>query len=69
MGLDASVARAAVLLLTERCIDVQYYLYRNDLVGKPLTHALIQAADRVGRSITEKKVRPMFEQLRAAFKD
>jgi putative cardiolipin synthase len=45
-GLDAFVARAALARYAERSIDVQYYLYHDDLVGALLTDALLKAADR-----------------------
>ena len=45
-GLDAFVARAVLAHLAERSIDVQYYLYHDDLVGRLLTWQLLQAADR-----------------------
>jgi len=45
-GLDAFVARAVLARLAERSIDVQYYLYHNDLVGRLLSWQLLQAADR-----------------------
>jgi len=45
-GLDAFVARAEMSLYAERSIDVQYYLYHNDLVGKLFSHLLLEAADR-----------------------
>jgi len=45
-GLDAFVARAALSQIAERSIDVQYYLYHDDLVGRLLTWQLLQAADR-----------------------
>ena len=45
-GLDAFVARAEMCLFAERSIDVQYYLYHNDLVGKLFSHMLLKAADR-----------------------
>ena len=45
-GLDAFVARAVLAHLAERSIDLQYYLYHNDLVGRLLTWQLLQAADR-----------------------
>src|SRR5512134_4025310 len=45
-GLDAYVARAVLAHLAERSIDVQYYLYHDDLVGRLLTWQLLQAADR-----------------------
>jgi putative cardiolipin synthase len=45
-GLDAFVARAVLARLAERSIDVQYYLYHDDLVGRLFTWQLLQAADR-----------------------
>ena len=45
-GLDAFVARALLAEYAERSIDVQYYLYHNDLTGKLLTNQLLKAADR-----------------------
>ncbi|MDH3875634.1 MAG: phospholipase D family protein [Desulfobacteraceae bacterium] len=45
-GLDAFVARAVLSSHAERSIDVQYYLYHNDLVGKLFTDLLLKAADR-----------------------
>ncbi|MFV9616376.1 MAG: phospholipase D family protein [Gammaproteobacteria bacterium] len=45
-GLDAFVARAALAESAERSLDVQYYLYHNDLVGKLFTGFLWKAAQR-----------------------
>jgi putative cardiolipin synthase len=45
-GLDAFVARAVLANSAERSIDVQYYLYHNDLVGRLFTDQLLKAADR-----------------------
>ena len=45
-GLDAFVARALFAHYAERSIDVQYYLYHDDLVGRLFTDQLIKAADR-----------------------
>jgi putative cardiolipin synthase len=45
-GLDALVARAVLAQQAERSIDVQYYLYHDDLVGRLFTDQLLQAADR-----------------------
>ena len=45
-GLDAFVARAALAEVAERSLDVQYYLYHNDLVGNLFTGFLWQAAER-----------------------
>ncbi len=45
-GVDAFAARAMLAQLAERSIDVQYYLYHNDLTGKLFTEQLLRAADR-----------------------
>ncbi len=45
-GLDAFVARAVLSRRAERSLDVQYYLYHDDLVGKLFSHLLFEAADR-----------------------
>jgi putative cardiolipin synthase len=45
-GLDAFVSRAVLARFAERSIDVQYYLYHDDLVGRLFTDQLVQAADR-----------------------
>jgi putative cardiolipin synthase len=45
-GLDAFVARAALAEAAEKSLDVQYYLYHNDLVGGLFTAILLRAADR-----------------------
>ena len=45
-GLDAFVARAVLAHMAERSLDVQYYLYHNDLVGLLFTDLLLKAADR-----------------------
>jgi putative cardiolipin synthase len=45
-GLDAFVARAALAEAAERSLDVQYYLYHNDLVGRLFTGFLWKAAER-----------------------
>ena len=45
-GLDAFVARAVLSNYAERSIDVQYYLYHDDLVGRLFADLLLKAADR-----------------------
>ena len=45
-GLDAFVGRVALARHAERSIDVQYYLYHADLVGRLFTNELLEAADR-----------------------
>jgi len=45
-GLDAFVARARLAQMAERSIDVQYYMFHQDIVGRLLIDQLIRAADR-----------------------
>ncbi|SHJ65988.1 Phosphatidylserine/phosphatidylglycerophosphate/cardiolipin synthase [Malonomonas rubra DSM 5091] len=45
-GLDAFVGRAVLARFAQRSIDVQYYLYHDDLVGRLFTNLLVKAADR-----------------------
>lgn len=45
-GLDAYVARAVLSEAAERSLDLQYYLYHNDVVGNLLGHSILKAADR-----------------------
>jgi putative cardiolipin synthase len=45
-GLDAFLARAILAKNAERSIDVQYFLYQDDLIGRLLTDLLLRAANR-----------------------
>jgi putative cardiolipin synthase len=45
-GLGAFVGRAALARLAERSIDVQYYIFHQDMVGRLLIKELLDAADR-----------------------
>lgn len=45
-GLDAFVARAVLAEMAERSLDVQYYLYHDDLVGGLFSGFLWKAAER-----------------------
>ena len=45
-GLDAFVGRAVSARLAERSIDLQYYMFHQDTVGKLLIRELLAAADR-----------------------
>lgn len=45
-GVDAYVSRVSLLYAAEKTIDVQYYIWHSDLVGKLLFNDLIAAADR-----------------------
>ena len=45
-GLDAFVARALLAHIAERSIDVQYYLFHDDLIGNLFSDQLLKAADR-----------------------
>lgn len=45
-GIDAFVSRMSVLSLAEKSIDVQYYIWHADLIGKLLFNNILAAADR-----------------------
>jgi putative cardiolipin synthase len=45
-GLDAFVARGLLARQAERSIDVQYYMFHQDTVGRLLINELLDAADR-----------------------
>jgi putative cardiolipin synthase len=45
-GLDAFAARVLLTEAADRTIDVQYYLYHDDITGRILTYRLLRAADR-----------------------
>jgi len=45
-GTDAFVARATLAVSAEKTLDVQYYMFHQDTVGKLFTHELAQAAER-----------------------
>lgn len=45
-GLDAFAARVLLTEAADRTIDVQYYLFHNDVTGQLLTYRLLRAADR-----------------------
>ncbi|GMR06623.1 MAG: phospholipase D family protein [Gammaproteobacteria bacterium] len=45
-GLDAFVGRAVLASLAERSIDVQYYMFHQDTVGRLLIKEFVAAADR-----------------------
>lgn len=46
LGVEAMLARLALTRLAEQSLDLQYYIWKNDLSGRHLTHELLQAADR-----------------------
>jgi len=45
-GLDAFVARAVTAQYAEKSLDIQYYIYRKDMVGELISYELSRAADR-----------------------
>ena len=45
-GIDALASRLLLAGRAEKSIDVQYYLIKNDLVGRTFVHSLLAAADR-----------------------
>ena len=62
-GLDALVARLALIDASQKSMDVQYYLYHNDLVGQLFTKRLLLAADRGVR------IRLLLDDLGSSDKD
>lgn len=45
-GVDALSARLLLAARAEKSIDVQYYLIKNDIVGRAFIYSLLRAADR-----------------------
>lgn len=45
-GLDAFAARGILAARAERSIDLQYFLFHSDLVGRLITDQMVKAADR-----------------------
>ncbi|WP_374512788.1 phospholipase D family protein [Niveibacterium sp.] len=45
-GVDALLARLALAKAADRTLDLQYYIWRDDLTGRHLSEALLAAADR-----------------------
>ena len=45
-GTEAFLTRMALLKLAERSVDMQYFIWKSDLVGKILFQGIIHAADR-----------------------
>ncbi|MFV0478511.1 MAG: phospholipase D family protein [Parahaliea sp.] len=63
LGMDAFVARMALVEAAERSLDVQYYMWHSDTSGILLANQLILAADRGVR------VRLLLDDLRVEGKD
>lgn len=62
-GLDAFVARALLAEAAESTLDVQYYIFHDDLTGKLLLDRILAAADRGVR------VRILLDDMYSAGKD
>lgn len=45
-GIEALASRLLMAARAEKSIDVQYYLIKNDIVGRTFMYSLLQAADR-----------------------
>jgi cardiolipin synthase C len=45
-GVDALVARMYLADMAERSVDLMYYIWQDDLVGRHLANAVLRAADR-----------------------
>ena len=46
VGLDGLAARLELIGTAQHCLDVQYYIFRNDESGSLIAQALLKAADR-----------------------
>ncbi len=46
VGINALAVRLSMIRLAETSIDIQYYLIKNDIVGRVFCNALLRAADR-----------------------
>jgi len=62
-GLDAFAARFYLVTKAQRTLDIQYYIWHDDLTGKVLHNRLLEAADRGVR------VRLLLDDLDTAGKD
>ena len=45
-GTEAFLTRMVLLSMAERSVDVQYFIWKSDLVGKLIMHKMIEAAER-----------------------
>ncbi len=45
-GTDAFLTRMVLLSLAERSVDVQYFIWKSDLIGKLLMNKMVEAAER-----------------------
>lgn len=45
-GLEAFIARMASVAVADRTLDLQYYIWENDLTGRLMFHSAVTAADR-----------------------
>lgn len=62
-GIDALAARIGMARYAQRSLDVQYYIWRGDITGVAMAHALLDAADRGVR------VRLLLDDLQASVHD
>jgi putative cardiolipin synthase len=62
-NLDAFAARALSARVAERSLDLQYYIWHDDLTGRLIAGELVQAADRGVR------VRLLVDDMDARSKD
>ena len=45
-GTEALLTRMVLLALAERSVDVQYFIWKSDLIGKLMFYGMLEAADR-----------------------
>ena len=62
-GIDALAARILMAGRAEKTIDVQYYLIKNDIVGRAFILTLLRAADRTKHAKTLTTTTPEHTQL------
>ncbi|PAK99830.1 hypothetical protein B8W90_14265, partial [Staphylococcus hominis] len=62
-GLDAYAARAVITRHAARSLDLQYYIWKDDLIGHLMAQELYQAAERGVR------VRLLLDDMKAQDKD
>ena len=62
-GIDALAARLALIEASEKTLDLQYYIWHDDLVGRALHNRLLTAADRGVR------IRLLLDDMDTAGKD
>lgn len=45
-GTDAFLTRMALISMAERSVDIQYFIFKSDIIGKLLLHKMMEVADQ-----------------------